>query len=214
MCGRENRSTTSTFTTTKIVSTTVLAKGSKMRLLVVTLALLLAGFAAAKPYGGTLQQLLGVSRPVIECPGGSAECPDGDTCCKLSSGQYGCCPLPSAVCCSDHLHCCPQGTTCDVSAGKCTSQGDNFESFPMLQKVSSPKIDCPGGGECPDGDTCCQLSSGQYGCCPLPSAVCCSDHLHCCPQGTTCDVSAGKCTSQGDKYHPLLQLMSHPNRVL
>ena len=48
----------------------------------------------------------------VECPDGVSECPDGNTCCKLSSGQYGCCPLPDAVCCSDHVHCCPNGYTC------------------------------------------------------------------------------------------------------
>ena len=43
------------------------------------------------------------------CPGGSSECPDQTTCCQLSSGDWGCCPLPNAVCCEDHLHCCPEG---------------------------------------------------------------------------------------------------------
>jgi progranulin len=29
------------------------------------------------------------------------------------------------------------------------------------------KQTCPGGGaECPTGTTCCQLASGEYGCCP------------------------------------------------
>jgi len=27
-------------------------------------------------------------------------------------------------------------------------------------------VPCPGGQSCPDGSTCCQLSSGGYGCCP------------------------------------------------
>ena len=48
----------------------------------------------------------------VVCPDGQSECPSGNTCCKLSSGQYGCCPLPAATCCSDHLHCCPHGYTC------------------------------------------------------------------------------------------------------
>jgi hypothetical protein len=25
--------------------------------------------------------------------GGQSSCPDGNTCCQLSTGQYGCCPL-------------------------------------------------------------------------------------------------------------------------
>ncbi|CAM4742468.1 unnamed protein product [Rotaria magnacalcarata] len=102
----------------------------------------------------------------VPCPDGSS-CPDGNTCCQLSSGKYGCCPIVDAVCCSDHLHCCPQG------------------------------VPCPGGSSaCPDGQTCCQLESGEYGCCPLADAVCCSDHLHCCPHGYTCDVEKGQCNQE------------------
>ncbi|VDO95078.1 unnamed protein product [Schistosoma curassoni] len=29
------------------------------------------------------------------CPGGKAKCPDSATCCKLSSGEYACCPIPN-----------------------------------------------------------------------------------------------------------------------
>lgn len=30
------------------------------------------------------------------------------------------------------------------------------------------KVVCPDQSACPDGQTCCQLHSGQYGCCPQP----------------------------------------------
>jgi len=30
----------------------------------------------------------------VVCPDGAHECPDGQTCCKLASGEWGCCPLP------------------------------------------------------------------------------------------------------------------------
>jgi len=30
----------------------------------------------------------------MDCPGGEQSCPDENTCCKLPSGTYGCCPLP------------------------------------------------------------------------------------------------------------------------
>ena len=152
----------------------------------------------------------------VVCPDGQSQCPDGNTCCKLSSGQYGCCPLPQAVCCSDHLHCCPNGYTCDVSAGTCTRGSEIislFEKQPSLKNVP-----CPGGSACPDGNTCCELSSGQYGCCPLPQAVCCSDHLHCCPNGYTCDVSAGTCTrgaetiSLFEKQPPLTSVLCPDGR--
>ena len=131
----------------------------------------------------------------VVCPDGQSECPDGNTCCKLSTGEWGCCPYPNAVCCSDGIHCCPNGYTCDVSAGTCTQQD---EKIPFLTKVLAKTKDvvCPDGGSCPDGNTCCKLSSGEWGCCPLPNAVCCSDGEHCCPQGYTCDVSEGTCTKQ------------------
>ncbi|KAL9966889.1 hypothetical protein ACROYT_G025026 [Oculina patagonica] len=54
-------------------------------------------------------------------------------------------------------------------------------------KLWKRNVVCPDGqSQCPDGDTCCKLSSGAYGCCPVPNAVCCSDGVHCCPNGYTC----------------------------
>lgn len=44
---------------------------------------------------------------------------------------------------------------------------------------------------CADGYTCCESPSGDYACCPHVNAVCCQDHIHCCPQGSTCEV--GRC---------------------
>jgi hypothetical protein len=142
----------------------------------------------------------------VPCPGGSSACPDGSTCCQLSSGQYGCCPIQNAVCCEDHLHCCPSGYTCDVKDGRCNK---GTESIPFLVKTDAIPIEiksvpCPGGSSaCPDGSTCCQLSSGQYGCCPIQNAVCCEDHLHCCPSGYTCDVKDGRC-NKGTESIPFL----------
>ena len=135
----------------------------------------------------------------VVCPDGQSECSDGQTCCRLPSGVYGCCPQPSAVCCSDGVHCCPSGYTCDVSAGTCNKQGSTMPFLEKLPALKSPKnVVCPDGqSECSDGQTCCRLPSGVYGCCPQPSAVCCSDGVHCCPSGYTCDVSAGTCNKQG-----------------
>lgn len=119
----------------------------------------------------------------VQCPDGQSSCPDGETCCELESGQYGCCPIPNAVCCNDHLHCCPTGYTCDVEHSRCQKGFD--KSFDVV---------CPGGEmSCSDGETCCQLQSGDYGCCPLPDAVCCNDFSHCCPHGYKCDVEQNKC---------------------
>ncbi|XP_029192983.2 uncharacterized protein LOC114959204 [Acropora millepora] len=160
----------------------------------------------------------------ILCPDGST-CPDSDTCCEVSGGGYGCCPLPNAVCCSDLIHCCPNGYTCspgDCKQGRKTvplsrkipalnsrlgnrrNKGDLFKPAVIASPLSSDKrvkyILCPDGSTCPDSDTCCEVSGGGYGCCPLPNAVCCSDLIHCCPNGYTC--TPGDC-KQGRKTVPL-----------
>ena len=77
------------------------------------------------------------------------------------------------MCCSDHLHCCPKGTKCSGS-GHCTSNGIEVDGF--LKTLAKPRTDklvgdvvCPDGSECHDGCTCCPMSSGDYGCCPLPN---------------------------------------------
>ncbi|XP_048373527.1 progranulin [Sphaerodactylus townsendi] len=133
---------------------------------------------------------------VVPCDPHTA-CPDGQTCCRLPTGAWGCCPLPQAVCCPDHLHCCPTGFRCG-QAGSCTQDG---RSIPWLEKrpaivrsdSSSRDVRCDDQVSCPDGHTCCRLASGAWGCCPLPQAVCCPDHLHCCPTGFRCG-QGGTCT--------------------
>ena len=55
--------------------------------------------------------------------------------------------------------------------------------------------------ECPDGHSCCQLTSGEQGCCPLSKAVCCLDGIHCCPHSYECD-HRGFCT-RGMEIVPL-----------
>ncbi|XP_018592009.1 progranulin-like isoform X2 [Scleropages formosus] len=131
----------------------------------------------------------------ITCPDGKSQCPEGTTCCQMTSGSYGCCPFPNAVCCTDHLHCCPGNTTCDLEHQVCVSadgQTPLARRFPPVLRV----VVCPDQvSHCPDETTCCMLNNGSYGCCPLPRAVCCSDHLHCCPEGTTCDLAHSTCVS-------------------
>ena len=154
----------------------------------------------------------------VVCPGGTSQCRDGHTCCKLSSGQYGCCPQPNAVCCSDGLLCCPSGYTCNVSAGTCTKQGGTIA---LLEKISSEKspeyVAYPDGQSYyKDSQTCRKLSSGQYGCCPLPDAVLCIDGVHCCPEGYTCNVSDGSCSKQGETIAFLEKILTQksPDSVM
>lgn len=146
----------------------------------------------------------------VICENGLVECPDGNTCCKRTSGGYGCCNLPNAVCCSDGVHCCPQGRKCDLSSRTCTLGTTPALSTAFVKLDSAPTRDvssqnegirnviCPDGQSvCPDGDTCCVAADSSWKCCPQPNAVCCSDKEHCCPAGYTCNPPY--CTRPGSK---------------
>ncbi|XP_016093450.1 granulins-like [Sinocyclocheilus grahami] len=126
-------------------------------------------------------------------------CASGTTCCKTQEGTWACCPLPKAVCCEDHIHCCPEDTVCDLAASTCDDPADLSVSVPWMAKVptfpiASSNQKCDETSSCPDGSTCCRLSSGKWGCCPLPQAVCCKDMKHCCPVGYRCDPEVQGCT--------------------
>lgn len=47
----------------------------------------------------------------IECDK-NISCMDSQTCCKISDGNFSCCPSKDAVCCSDGTSCCPKGYEC------------------------------------------------------------------------------------------------------
>ncbi|KAH1174230.1 progranulin [Mauremys mutica] len=136
-----------------------------------------------------------VSLGAITCPDHKSVCQDGTTCCQLPTSQYGCCPLQNAVCCSDHLHCCPKGTTCDLQHSKCASALGQMQPLTRLLDASerAREVRCDEQTSCPDGSTCCRRSTGAWACCPLVEAVCCQDHVHCCPKGYTCDLAGGSC---------------------
>ncbi|XP_030645642.1 granulin a [Chanos chanos] len=137
---------------------------------------------------------------VIWCDAHMA-CPEHSTCCFMNSVQtWGCCPLPHAQCCADGEHCCPTDYACDAKQGSCTKSG---VVIPWYSKVPAqrspvpspdlPVVRCDSHMSCPTGSTCCRMSHGEWGCCPLPEAVCCADQEHCCPKGYGCDVRAGSC---------------------
>ncbi|GCB69524.1 hypothetical protein scyTo_0008402 [Scyliorhinus torazame] len=147
----------------------------------------------------------------IVCPDGKSECPDGSTCCLLPDQDWGCCPLEKAVCCEDRLHCCPSETKCDLKQSKCVSQFGMMEmwkKFPARRRFTTGNtkvqiVRCNGTVACPDNDTCCKLSTGEFACCPIPQAVCCADHIHCCPHGYKCKPDTGDCY-QKDNSSPWL----------
>ena len=120
------------------------------------------------------------------CPD-QTSCNEGDTCCETSPGSYGCCPVPNAVCCSNGINCCPQGTKCDLAKQVCVRNIDSADS--NMVSITSSKRGRPSlkdiychGGYCDDTETCCLL-----GCCPKTHAMCCGTSIWCCPYGTTCD---------------------------
>ena len=142
----------------------------------------------------------------VLCPGGEYTCPDGNTCCSIGFDKYGCCPYYDAVCCG-YSFCCPNGYFCGNNT--CYARSDTESKVDkeipemslslvssMVHQEKAKEVTCKDGSECPSGNTCCMLSSGGYGCCPYPNAVCCSDHEHCCPSGYTCDVSQGTCNHE------------------
>lgn len=129
----------------------------------------------------------------VVCPDGQTQCPDDTTCCELPNGKYGCCPMPNAICCSDHLHCCPHNTVCDLIQSKCYSKNFITDLLTKLPGQPVREVKCDMEVSCPDGYTCCRLKTGSWGCCPFSKAVCCEDHIHCCPEGFQCHTETGTC---------------------
>ncbi|NWS33954.1 GRN protein, partial [Polioptila caerulea] len=110
---------------------------------------------------------------------------------------------PQAVCCPDHVHCCPQGYTCDPEGGSCLQGGGTrrpwvrkIPALPRGGQVTSGNVKCDEETSCPDGSTCCRLSLGTWGCCPLEQGSCCSDGRHCCPVGSRCTGGGWGCSPQ------------------
>ncbi|XP_070704425.1 granulin a isoform X2 [Pempheris klunzingeri] len=126
-------------------------------------------------------------------------CQDGYTCCKTKEGGWNCCPLPEAVCCEDFIHCCPKGMTCNLAAQTCDEKTFSVpwaEKVPtMPRQVAQGAVVCNSTFSCRDGSTCCKRKTGGWACCPFVQAVCCDDHEHCCPAGTTCDLATLTCQS-------------------
>ena len=87
--------------------------------------------------------------------------------------------------------------------GSSTSSPSSINSLASVTStastVNSQTQLCPNPeDQCLDGQTCCQISAIDYGCCPFSEAVCCQDMLHCCPHGTYCDMKTDACRVKPD----------------
>ena len=148
----------------------------------------------------------------VTCNDQISVCADGDTCCKLESSMWGCCPLDNARCCEDGKHCCPKGYECDENnEGSCYYPNSTVSMFPQrikatlkykaLHKEDFVAIElygvCTDESVCPGNFTCCELgNTGEYGCCSDMNSVCCGDRKSWCPQGYSCDLVRGECKQQ------------------
>jgi len=113
----------------------------------------------------------------IDC-GDGISCNNNETCCKTTSGGYGCCESADATCCSDHIHCCPPAyPICDLYHGQCTNTDEQIVvHVPMLEKkpakyMKLKDIQCGDGTACPSNTYCCPSGFGGFGCCAVEIAA-------------------------------------------
>lgn len=80
-----------------------------------------------------------------------------------------------AVCCEDREHCCPDGYTCDIQHSACVKSGASSQliSLAPIRARQVKGVKCDDQTSCKDGQTCCQLASGEWGCCPFPQVSRC-----------------------------------------
>ncbi|KAM6959213.1 progranulin-like [Aplochiton taeniatus] len=159
---------------------------------------------------------------VVYCDGQTV-CPDGTTCCRHPKGPWFCCPYSPGKCCLDGYHCCPYGYDCDFTYTHCIRQGLRYPFTPKLPAQVVPAsfvsesqvqeqevllasltqaedsglqkgvIRCDDLFYCQPGNSCCKGPTGKWSCCPYTLGKCCSDGMHCCEYGYTCDPSSMQC---------------------
>ena len=83
---------------------------------------------------------------------------------------------------------------CVLCFCKVSMLSSTLSDLPTTTTTISTTHPCPNPeDQCLDGQTCCQISETDYGCCPFAQAVCCKDMAHCCPQNTLCDLKSDSC---------------------
>ena len=137
------------------------------------------------------------------CPDGISECKDNTTCCKMKTGRYSCCPQPEAACCDDGEFCCPKSYSCNGTL--CVHVPEKKKTM-IATKLIIPSLSCPDNTTCDDKNTCCQQTSGVWGCCSFERAVCCADKQHCCPEEYDCDETTKTCIRMKTAARPLVKL--------
>ena len=75
----------------------------------------------------------------MNCPGGIFHCEDGETCCPIGDDELACCPLVRAVCCLDRIHCCPEGTVCDIARGSCETAANKLTRWSIMREAGRAK---------------------------------------------------------------------------
>ncbi|CAL8259263.1 unnamed protein product [Arctogadus glacialis] len=95
----------------------------------------------------------------------SVACADETTCCQTTAGEWACCPMPEAVCCQDHRHCCPHATVCNLAQSRCDPARGHAPSVPWLTKLPALSLSAR------------SLATAEE----VATAVSCADGEHCCP---------------------------------
>ncbi|XP_062385885.1 progranulin-like isoform X2 [Sardina pilchardus] len=153
-------------------------------------------------------------------------CSDGQTCCLSPIGTWTCCRYSRGHCCRDGYHCCPSGYICDSRSYRCLRGYLHIDASPQLPALkyddyqrdfaapvpwatlelapgdgrvalTTQVIRCVGRLYCPDGNSCCQSPTGEWGCCPHLQGQCCLDGKHCCEYKWTCDSTSMSCARGG-----------------
>jgi hypothetical protein len=111
---------------------------------------------------------------------GKKQCPNqNQTCCQSATeaSRFKCWNYQDGVCCTDGLHICSNGDTCNKNNGSC-----DYKRHP--QQCGNSGKNCPVATQ-----TCCEGPNG-WGCRDIGNGVCCMNGVSACPPGNRCDLQA------------------------